>query len=170
MDYNWTSPQLGTSGTVIVQPDLSQGYNYMTLMRQTQLVCNSPDSLLDETDYKHNYNMAFVRRNTHSNTDPVLNINSGPVMTATIRYIRGTTETIARTLLCILQPYNIHVAHNLITTIWRLLTNVKDEDKVEDRQGRPESDGWSTDNIQPDCELSWSKSRLAGHFALVIFG
>ena len=48
---------------------------------------------------------------------PVLNINSGPVMTATIRYIRGTTETIARTLLCILQPYNIHVAHNLITTI-----------------------------------------------------
>ena len=69
MDYNRTSPQLGTSGTVIVQPDLSQGYNYMTLMRQTQLVCNSPDSLLDETDYKHNYNMAFVRRNTHSNTD-----------------------------------------------------------------------------------------------------
>ena len=27
MDYNRTSLQLGTSGTVIVQPDLSQGYN-----------------------------------------------------------------------------------------------------------------------------------------------
>ena len=27
MDYNRTSPQLGTSETVIVQPDLSQGYN-----------------------------------------------------------------------------------------------------------------------------------------------
>ena len=40
-----------------------------TLTRRTQLVCNSPDSLLDETDYKHNYNMGFVRWNTHSNTD-----------------------------------------------------------------------------------------------------
>ena len=29
MDYNRTSPQLGSSGTVIVQPDLSQGFNYM---------------------------------------------------------------------------------------------------------------------------------------------
>ena len=29
MDYNQTSLQLDTSGTVIVQPDLSQGYNYM---------------------------------------------------------------------------------------------------------------------------------------------
>ena len=28
MDYNRTSLQLGTSGTVIVQHDLSQGYNY----------------------------------------------------------------------------------------------------------------------------------------------
>ena len=29
MDYNRTSPQLGTSGTVIILPDLSQGYNCM---------------------------------------------------------------------------------------------------------------------------------------------
>ena len=28
MDYNRTSLQLGTSGTVLVQPDLSQGYNF----------------------------------------------------------------------------------------------------------------------------------------------
>ena len=28
MDCNRTSLQLGSSGTVIVQPDLSQGYNY----------------------------------------------------------------------------------------------------------------------------------------------
>ena len=33
--------------------------------------------------------------------------NSGPVTTATIPYIRGTSETIA----VILQPYNIHVTH-----------------------------------------------------------
>ena len=57
--------------------------------------------------------------------------NSGPVTTATIPYIRGTSETIAR----ILQPYNIRVAHKPITTLRRLLTNVKDKDKPEDRQG-----------------------------------
>ena len=53
------------------------------------------------------------------------------VMTATIPYIRGTSETIAR----ILQPHNIRVAHKPITTLRRLLTNVKDKDKPEDRQG-----------------------------------
>ena len=52
-------------------------------------------------------------------------------MTATIPYIRGTSETTAR----ILQPYNIRVAHKPITTLRRLLSNVKDRDKPEDRQG-----------------------------------
>ena len=104
---------------------------------ETQLVCDSPDSLQDETDYlnnvfsKNNYNTDFVRRNTHSNTDSNTQTNSGPVTTATIPYIRGTSETIAR----ILQPYNIRVAHKPITTLRRLLTNVKDKDKPEDRQG-----------------------------------
>ena len=46
-----------------------------TLTRRAQLVCDSPDSLQDETDYlnnvfsKNNNNTDFVRRNTHSNTD-----------------------------------------------------------------------------------------------------
>ena len=80
---------------------------------------------------KNNYNTDFVRRNTHSNTDSNTQTNSGPVTTATIPYIRGTSETIAR----ILQPYNIRVAHKPITTLRRLLTNVKDKDKPEDRQG-----------------------------------
>ncbi|CAH3176056.1 unnamed protein product, partial [Porites evermanni] len=77
-----------------------------TLTRRAQLVCDSPDSLQDETDYlnnvfsKNNYNTDFVRRNTHSNTDFNTQTNSGPVTTATIPYIRGTSETIAR----ILQP------------------------------------------------------------------
>ena len=108
-----------------------------TLTRRAQLVCHSPDSLQDETDYlnnvfsKNNYNTDFVRRNTHSNTDSNTQTNSGPVTTATIPYIRGTSETIAR----VLQPYNIHVAHKPITTLRRLLTNVKDKDKPEDRQG-----------------------------------
>ena len=77
--------------------------------------------------------LGFVRRNTHSNIDsnPQTNINPGLVMTATISYIRGTSETITR----ILQPYSIRVAHKPITTLRRLLTNVKDKDKPEDRQG-----------------------------------
>ena len=40
-------------------------------------------------------------------------MDSGPVTTPTIPYIRGTPETIAR----ILQPYNIRVAHKPITTL-----------------------------------------------------
>ena len=50
-------------------------YSYSKSMRRVQLVCDSPDSLQDKTDYlnnvfsKNNYNTDFVRRNTHSNTD-----------------------------------------------------------------------------------------------------
>ena len=65
--------------------------------------------------------MDFVRWNTHCNTDSntQTNVNSGPVTTATIPYIRGTSEAIAR----ILQPYKIRVAHKPITTLRRLLTS-----------------------------------------------
>ena len=51
--------------------------------------------------------------------------------TATILYNKGTPETIAR----ILQPFNTSVAHKPIPTLRGLLTNVKDQDKLEDRQG-----------------------------------
>ena len=46
-----------------------------TLTRRAQLVCDSPESLQDETDClnniftKNNYNTDFVSQNTHSNTD-----------------------------------------------------------------------------------------------------
>ena len=115
---------------------ISKRCTIRTLTRRAQLVCDSPDSLQDETDYlnvfsKNNYNTDFVRRNTHSNTDSNTQTNSCPVTTATIPYIRGTSETIAR----ILQPYNIRVAYKQITTLRRLLTNVKDKNKPEDRQG-----------------------------------
>ena len=85
-----------------------------TLTRRAQLVCDSPDSLQDETDYlnnvfsKNNYNT-----NTHSNTDSSTQTNSGPVTTATIPYIRCTSETIAR----ILQPYNILACARLSDSI-----------------------------------------------------
>ena len=80
---------------------------------------------------KNNYNTDFVRRNTHSNTDSNTQTNSGPVTTATIPYIRGTSETIAR----ILQPYNIRVAQKPTTTLRLLLNNVNEKDKLEERQG-----------------------------------
>ena len=46
-------------------------------------------------------------------------------------YIKGTSETISR----ILQPYNIRVAHKPTTTLRHLLTNVKDRDEPNNRQG-----------------------------------
>ena len=97
------------------------------MTRRAQPVCDSPDSLQDDTDH-----LNFVRRNTHSNTDrnSHTNVNSVPVTAATTRipYIKSTSETIAS----ILQPYNIRVAHKPITALRRLLTNVKDKDKPVD--------------------------------------
>ena len=88
------------------------------LTRRVQLVCDSPDSLQDETDYlnnvfsKNNYNMDFVYRwNTHSNVDSntQTNINSGPVTTA---LLHRTSEA----------PLKLsHVYYNL--TIYVLHTN-----------------------------------------------
>ena len=113
-----------------------------TLTRRAQLVCDSLDSLQDETDYlnnvfsKNNYNTdTDVRRKTHSNTDSNTQTNSGPVTTATLPYIRGTSETIAR----ILQPYNIRVAHKPITTLRRLLTKC---------QGQRQTGGQTGSSIQ----------------------
>ena len=107
-----------------------------TLTRRARLVCDSPDKLQDE--YKHlrsvfdknGYNTDFVSRNIHTHTRTNTTDNQ-PTATATIPYIRGTSETIQR----ILQPYNIRVAHKPITTLRRLLTNVKDKDRPQDRLG-----------------------------------
>ena len=124
------------SRPVIIQPSLSQRYNNFDKTSATRLRLTWQPTRQDWLPRQHffsknNYNTDFVRRNTHSNTDSNTQTNSGPVTTATIPYIRGTSETIAR----ILQPYNIRVAHKPITTLRRLLTNVKDKDKLEDRQG-----------------------------------
>ena len=76
-------------------------------------------------------NADFIRRNTYKPTEHNgTNANPTPVTTATIPYVKGTSETIAR----ILQPYNIRVAHKPITTLRQLLTNVKDKDEPNDRQ------------------------------------
>ena len=119
-------------------PTSHKATTIQTLTRRAQLVCDSTDSLTDETSYlnnvfsKNNYNADFVRRNTYKPAEHnATNANPTPVTTATIPYIKGTFETIAR----ILQPYNIRVAHKPITTLRQLLTNVKDKDEPNDRQG-----------------------------------
>ena len=82
---------------------------------------------------QNNYNTDFIRRNTHRVTDTTeTNRDSTSITTtAAIPYIKGTSEAIAR----ILQPYNIRVAHRPITTLRHLLTNVKDKDEPNNRQG-----------------------------------
>ena len=73
-----------------------------TLTRKAQIVCDSDNSLTDEIKHlntvfiKNNYNTDFIERNIYirpndSSTNSYTN-------TATISYIRGTSETIARTL------------------------------------------------------------------------
>ena len=59
------------------------------------------------------------------------NRNPTPVTTVTIPYMKGTSESISR----ILQPYNIRVAHKPTTTLRHFLTNVKDKDEPNNRQG-----------------------------------
>ena len=60
-------------------------------------------------------------------------VNIGPVTTATIPYISGTSKNIAR----ILQPYNMRVVHKPITGSRRLLTVMSrtKANYAEDRQG-----------------------------------
>ena len=107
-----------------------------TLTSRAQLVCNTKDSLSDENKYlrrvfdKNNYKDDFIRRNVHRPTETT-ETNSTPTTTATIPYIKGTSETIAR----ILQSYNIRVAHKPITTLRHLMSNAKDKDEPNNRQG-----------------------------------
>ena len=108
-----------------------------TLTRRKQLVCDSPDSLQDETDYlnnvfsKNNYNTDFVRRNTHSDID------SNPRPTSTVALLRQRLYRTSEAPLKLSHVYYnlIRVAHKPITTLRRLLANVKDKGKTEDRQG-----------------------------------
>ena len=109
-----------------------------TLTRRAQLVCDTPDSLRDENRYlervfhKNNYNADFIKQTFYRPTEAdATNRNPTPLTTVTIPYIKGTSETISRILL----PYNIRVAHKPTTTLRQLLTNVKDRDEPNNRQG-----------------------------------
>jgi len=109
-----------------------------TLTRRAQLFCDTLHSLRDENRYlervfhKNNYNADFIRRNIYRPTEAdATNRNPTPLTIVTIPYIKGTSETISG----ILQPYNIRVAQKPTTTLQHLLTNVKDRDEPNNRQG-----------------------------------
>ena len=72
------------------------------------------------------------------------------------------------------QPYKFIVTKESVwieknsSTSTGLVWDTKiDEDKAEDRQGRPENNGWTIGNIQPDCRLDWS--FCTGHFWITTF-
>ena len=119
-------------------PTSHKAMTIKTLTRRAQLVCDTLDSLREENKYlehvfhKNNYNADFIRRNIYRPTEAdAMNRNPTPVTTVTIPYIKGTSETISR----ILQPYNIGVAHKPTTMLRHLLTNIKDRDEPNNRQG-----------------------------------
>ena len=105
-------------------------------------MCDTPNTLRDEN--KNTLNVFFRRTTTTltlldfikrfiyrpSEADET-NRNPTPVTAVTIPYIKGTSETIS----WILQPYNIRVAHKPTTTLRHLLTNVKNRDEPNNRQG-----------------------------------
>ena len=96
-------------------------------------VCDE-NKYLEHVFHKHNYQADFIRRNIYRPTETdATNRNLTPVTTLTIPYIKGTrtSETISQ----ILQPYNICVAHKPATTLRHVLTNVKNSDKPNIRQG-----------------------------------
>ena len=114
----------------VIPPCRIISYSTASLRLYRQL--NRRNQLPKHIFSKDNYNADFIRRNTYKPAEHNgTNANPTPVTTATIPYIKGTSETIVR----ILQPYNIRVAHKPITTLRQLLTNVKDKDEPNDRQG-----------------------------------
>ena len=119
--YNPTSPKATT---------------IKTLTRGAQLICDLPDALRNENEHlqhvfrKNNCNCDFIKLITYK--DHEINETSyRTTTTATISYVRGTSEIISR----ILRPCNIRVAQRPITALRNLLTYVKDKDHPRDRQG-----------------------------------
>ena len=112
-----------------------------TLTRRVQLVCDPTDSLTDETKCldnvlsKNNYIPDFVKRNVYKNSEPT-KTKAKPVTTATIPYIKGTSETVAWNL----QPYNIQVTsqtdYDFTTTFNKInISMLKTRTNPNERQG-----------------------------------
>ena len=107
-----------------------RGGGVIVKTRRAQLVCDSPDSLSDETRHLEKATVTQTLSETLNLTSETN--NPSPVTTATIPYIKCTFETIA----LILRIYNILVAYKPITTLRHILTiYVKENDPPHDRQG-----------------------------------
>ena len=72
-----------------------------TLTTQAQVVCDSSDSLADETKYldmvfnKNNYSRDFIRRNIYNGPDET-RLNNASITAVTKAYIKGISDTIPR--------------------------------------------------------------------------
>ena len=82
-------------------PTSHKATTVQTLTRRAQIVCDSDNTLTDKikhlnTDFtKNNYNTDFIKCNTYIR--PNDSSNNSYTTTATIPYVRGTSETIACT-------------------------------------------------------------------------
>jgi len=123
---------------IVLQPDFTQSHDYKDFDETSTTSLRHTGQFTWRKQipwtcfHQNNYNTDFIRRNIYRPTEAdATNRNPTPVTTVTIPYIEGTSETISR----ILQPYNIRVAHKPTTTLRHLLTNVKDRDEPNIRQG-----------------------------------
>ena len=107
--------------------------------RRTSVLRVRRDGLTDERQYlecdvfsKNAYKPDFATRNTNHTETNSTNTNPTTVTTATVPYIKGSPETIAR----ILQPYNIRVPLKSPSLFYdsQHITNVNDKDEPKDRQ------------------------------------
>ena len=122
-------------------PTSHRAITVRTLTRRAQIIFDSTDSLRDENKHlrqifhKNDYSDEFIDTNKYKHdkqNDVCTNTETkNELTTVSLPYIRGTSETIAR----MLKPFNIRIAHKPTRTLRHLLTNVKDKDDPEDRQG-----------------------------------
>ncbi len=115
-----------------------------TLVKRAHAVCSSNENLEDELQHLNkvftinNYSKPFVdsvtersRRTTPTSATPTTGETEPKKTIATIPYIKGTSERIAR----ILRPFNISVAHKPTVTLRNILMKVKDPTDIKTRTG-----------------------------------
>ncbi|CAB4012921.1 Hypothetical predicted protein, partial [Paramuricea clavata] len=111
----------------------------ITLVKRAHAVCSSSETVEDELQHLdkvftiNKYSKPFVNNVIeHSRkTIPTTDETERKKTIATIPYIKGTSERIAR----ILRPFNISVAHKPTVTLRNTLTKVKDPTNTKTRIG-----------------------------------
>ena len=117
-------------------PTSHKATTVLTLTRRAQIVCDSDDRLTDEIKHlntvfiKNNYNKDFIERNTYirPNDSP----NKSYRTTATIPYIRGTSETIARYY--DLTTFELHANPSSLYDAYSLTLREKTNQKTDQEQ------------------------------------